>query len=209
MINWIQDYSDALSFLANFGMLLVWLTYLHVFLVSYRRQTLPKIVINRAAGSDLSASCFVSNMSSEALYVELIVVRLEADDQEWKTGATDVSLDDREERPSDPRQLTRQGTLRSGDYMSIGTFNELFARLGLDEKSVEAVRVSTNAQLSIKVFADYASEDLLIGAERVFTIDDSEDRWILEPKRVETHQIRSRRDRRAATREFQQFARAA
>ena len=65
MFEWISDNSETVNAVSSVAMLLVWIAYLQVFLISYRRQVRPKIVINRAAGSALNASCFVGNISSE------------------------------------------------------------------------------------------------------------------------------------------------
>lgn len=46
MLEWISSHSNALSVLANFGILAVWLFYAHVLLVSLRRQARPRVLIN-------------------------------------------------------------------------------------------------------------------------------------------------------------------
>ena len=79
MLTWIAENTEVLNLAANVAMVVIWLAYLHVFLRSFRRQTRPKIVINLAAGSTLDAACFISNMSSEPIYVESIVAKLEVD----------------------------------------------------------------------------------------------------------------------------------
>ena len=68
MVEWISENSDLINAVSSAAMLLVWVAYLQVFLHSYRRQLRPKIVVNRAAGTALESSCFVSNMSSESIY---------------------------------------------------------------------------------------------------------------------------------------------
>lgn len=75
MLNWMTKNSDWLNVVANWAMVAIWIVYLQVFLRSFRRQTLPKIVINQAAGSSLDAACFISNMSSEAIYIEASSLR--------------------------------------------------------------------------------------------------------------------------------------
>ena len=76
MLEWFAANSEMLNLVANWAMVIIWIAYLQIFLRSFRRQTLPKIVINRAAGSSLRASCFVSNMSSDAIYIESVIVKI-------------------------------------------------------------------------------------------------------------------------------------
>ncbi|WP_127143314.1 hypothetical protein [Pelagibacterium montanilacus] len=197
MLQWIADNSDTINTISNVAMLLVWVAYLQVFLQGYRRQVRPKIVINRAAGSGLDASCFVSNMSSESIYLEIVIVTLRCGEFNASHTVTDVDSLDGEERPNDPRKRTLQGPLRPGDYTSIGSFDSLIATV-LRRKG-EAVDRLKNSEdpihVEVMVAADYSSDDLLVGARRAFAADWEARGWHLTPRSAETEQIRSRRER--------------
>jgi hypothetical protein len=160
-----------------------------VFLVSYKRQTRSKIVINRGAGIDLDARCLISNMSSDAIYV----------DCHWRRTVTDIEVRGDGEIPADPKRLTHQGPLGPGEYMDIGSYRELIERVvdgrGRLEMVLEEMTGTVIAQ--IQVVADYASEDLLVGARRRFELKSQERRWLLKPQDGGTEQIRSRRERRS------------
>ncbi|HEV7277489.1 MAG TPA: hypothetical protein VGN80_14475 [Devosiaceae bacterium] len=198
MPDWISQNVEVLSLLVSLGMLAVWIIYLQVFLYSYRRQTRSKIVINRGAGVDLEARCLVSNMSSDAIYVESILASVEAHEDSWWCTVTDIESRGEVELPSDPKALTHQGPLASGDYMDIGSYRELLERAVDGRGRLEAVleKMAGPIIAQIQVVADYASDDLLVGARRRFQLEVKDQRWLLEPQDGGTQQIRSRRERR-------------
>src|SRR3546814_9936598 len=78
MWEWLAGNAEALNVLANVGMLIVWISYLQLFLAGYRRERRSKILVNRGAGTDMTAHCLLTNMSAESIYVQSIVARLEA-----------------------------------------------------------------------------------------------------------------------------------
>lgn len=197
MPDWISQNVELLSLLVQFGMLAVWVIYLQVFLFSYKRQTRSKIVINRGAGVDLDARCLISNMSSDAMYIESILASVEAEQGEWRCAVTDIESSS-EHRPDDPKKLTHQGPLASGEYMDIGSYRELLERAVDGRGRLEAVLKDLTGPViaQIQVVADYASEDLLVGARRRFKLEPQEQGWLLEPQDGGTKQVRSRRERR-------------
>ncbi|SDH16369.1 hypothetical protein [Pelagibacterium luteolum] len=195
MQEWIANNSDVINALSSAAMLLVWLGYLQVFLHSYRRQIRPKIVINRAAGSTLDASCFVSNMSSDAIYIESVIVTLRSTSKRYTLAVTDLEeLED--SAPADPRQRTLQGPLGSGDYTSIGTFGDLIARAERAEGTSWSDPENEAVLLDVTVIADHASEELLIGAQRRFGAEAKAGTWYVQAMTGKTQQIRSRRARK-------------
>jgi hypothetical protein len=198
MIEWLTEHNAGFGALANIGMLIVWLVYLQLFARGYRRQTRPKIVITRAAGSTLDASCFISNMSSDAIYIESIVASLCCGDQKWSRTVTDLETLDNEDDARDPFRKTHQGPLRPGEYMQVGTFGNLLERvLGTSANERDGLNGLQDPLVAeITVIADYASEDLLVGASRRFALHKRAHSWLLHPESVSTHQIRSRRERR-------------
>src|SRR5690606_25677631 len=87
---WMSQRQEFLNLLVNLGMLVVWIAYLQLFLANFRRQRRPNILINFGAGSGLSARCLVSNMSSEAIYIESIIAKLEGDGTTQTCAVTDL-----------------------------------------------------------------------------------------------------------------------
>lgn len=196
MLDWLIENTDTLNLAANWAMVAIWVIYLQVFLRSFRRQTLPKIVINRAAGSSLNASCFVSNMSSDGIYVESVIIEIRCGKSTFSAVVTDAEFDGGEES-ADPKSRTFQGTLGSSQYASIGRFDELIAtatrRAGYSEDPLKSS--SDVISVTVTILADHSSETLLIGAEREFSALWRDDHWKLEPVEPRTRQIRSKRER--------------
>lgn len=198
MLPWLTANSEWLNLIASWAMVAIWIVYLQVFLHSYRRQAYPKIVINRAAGSSLEAACFVSNMSSDAIYIESVIVRIGYGSDTFACTVTDFEFFDGQSRASDPKARTFQGPLPPSQYTSLGTFKGLIEtvarRTGRDRdepgSSADAISVE------VTVVADYASEHLLIGAKRSFSAHRKDGQWKLTADTPSTHQIRSPRERK-------------
>lgn len=195
MLQWITDNTDLLDLVASWAMVAIWIVYLQVFLWNFRRQTRPKIVINRAAGSSLDASCFVSNMSSDAIYIESAVVEVECGEAKFTASVTDYEA---EHDGRDTKSKTFQGTLAPSRYASLGKFDELIRsvlkRTGNDPHSLfpphDAIAVT------VTILADHAAESLLIGAQRKFHTVWQDNQLKLVANEAGTRQIRSRRERR-------------
>ncbi|HZD91900.1 MAG TPA: hypothetical protein VE224_17505 [Pseudolabrys sp.] len=198
MFSWLDNSYPWLSLLLNAAMLVVWIAYLQTIVSGYRRQRRAKIVINQGAGSSVDATCFISNMSQESIYVESVVMRVNAGGKHWECAVTDVERLDGEEESSDPRQNTLQGPLRPGDFMPIGSFRRLAERVLRVRRdgSNSVENLQDPIELELQVFADYASEDLLVSAKRRFEIRRRDGALCLHAPTLATEQIRSLRARK-------------
>ena len=200
MPDWLQNNANVISAASSVAMLVVWVIYLQVFLGGYRHQVRAKIVINRAVGRTLAAHCFISNMSSQAIYLEAVIVTLECADYRVSVRVTDFNPGDAE-RPSDPRRETHQGPLHSGNQTWIGTFDTLIERVA-DSQGVTPGDFTASGRtitIEVMVVADYLSEDLVVGAKRRFVAEWRGDTWLVRPLTIQTEQIRSRSERRRLT----------
>ena len=197
MWQWLSENSDALNVLANAGMLIVWLTYLQVFLAGYRRERRAKILVNRGGGTDLRARCLLSNMSAEPIYIQSIVARLETAEASALCQLTDLENLDEDAGPSDPMRALKQGPLGAGSFIDIGTFEdvvrETIGRVAPGDP--EAWRRRLQA-IEITVVAVYGPDELLAGAERRFECRAEGESIQLRPTSIGTSQIRSRHARR-------------
>jgi hypothetical protein len=200
MLKWISQNYQMITALTGIGTLLVWIVYLQVFVSSYRRQLRPKILITRGAGDGLEARCFISNMSSDPVYVQSIIVTLELKNESWVCPVTDLLDLEDEEAPSDPRGKTRQGPLRSADLNDIGSFLSLVRHVLRQRQGRNADLSTANLEwlraIKIEVLGVYGSEGLLIGARRrfFFVVEDSNLR--LRADQLSTEQITKRGERR-------------
>lgn len=198
MLDWIRENHQLLSVLANVGMLLVWIVYLQLFLSSYKRQTLPKILINIGAGRDIDARCLVSNMSSDAIYVESLIATLETEKDRWVRPVTDAH-ELAEEQEHDLRSVTAQGPLKQGQVMDVGSFRNLVQRVVREAECpvpADAEFPEDLTALEIQAIADFGPDDLLVGAKRRFELVREDGAWVLGQHTPHTEQIRSRSERR-------------
>jgi hypothetical protein len=202
MLQWIQAYSSSLTVFVNFGMLLVWMVYLHLLLMAYRRQRHPKILINRGAGTGMKAHCLISNMSPEPIYVECVVCTVGTETGTYRAAITDVS---ELEQGEDVRSGTRQGPLNVAEYMDFGMFEHLAVRTarhgGADDPASVVVK-----SLDLVVVAAYGPEDSSVAAQRRFLVEVRNGRRDLVPASVSTTQLKSRRARRQADRYLAEFS---
>ncbi len=192
MWNWIETNHQVISALANIAMLLVWIAYLQVFVSSYRRQKRSNILINRGAGAGLEARCLISNMSAEAIYIESLIASVATAEGRWSCPVTEL--------PEGCSHLkTRQGPLKAGQLVDIGSFRSLIEpvlRGGAGRRDADAPDgFESLVAFEIKVIAVHGSEDLLAGATRRFDLIRRQDRLLVRGHEVGTHQIRSRRER--------------
>ncbi len=194
MWNWFASNHQVISALANIAMLFVWIAYLQVFVSSYRRQKRPNILINRGAGSGLEARCLISNMSAEAIYIESIIATVETTEGRWSCPVTEML-----EGRSDLDLKTRQGPVQPGQFVDIGSFQNLIEPVlrrstGL-RGAVAPDDLENLVAFELKVIAVHGSEDILAGAMRRFDLIRRQDQLLLRGHAVGTQQIRSRRER--------------
>lgn len=203
MLEWMSEHQELLNLLVNLGMLAVWIAYLQLFLANFRKQRRPNILINFGAGSGLSARCLVSNMSSEAIYIESIIAKLEGDGTTQTCAVTDLEDLGAERVLEDPKQGTRQGPLASGGYMDIGEFRDLIERVlrsnGTPDDGQPPSLVGGRV-FELQVIANYGSENLLVGGERRFDLVERQGQLSLRPRGIDTRQITTRRERRRIAR---------
>ncbi|WP_108460441.1 hypothetical protein [Devosia naphthalenivorans] len=196
-MNWIAEHSDLINVLSNIGMLVVWITYLQVFLAGYKRQRKATILINRGGGKGLGAHCLVTNMSAGPIYIHTLIARLEGPDETIACPVTEPDDAEDWQEPSDLKLWTRQGPLESGKVRDMGTMQAIFDHVQSKRMSADAVWPTNDAkELELQVVAVYGSEDVMVAARRRFQIIHEQGERELRPLTVAAEQIRSRRERR-------------
>ncbi|MEF2073459.1 hypothetical protein [Consotaella aegiceratis] len=200
MLDWINDNSGALNVAANLAMIVIWIGYLQLFLENFRRERRAEILINRSSSSlGLAARCLISNMSSDAIYVNSLIGSVETDHGTWTCPVTDLDEIDEKKSLPDLAETSRQGPLKVADVRDLGSFQSLIdhvVRCGRSEDGRRLTEIGQPRAFTIKVFAVYGSEDILVGAERSFDVCAGDKGHRLVPRTVGARQIRSRRERR-------------
>ncbi|MDF0599153.1 hypothetical protein P1J78_00280 [Psychromarinibacter sp. C21-152] len=198
-MDWLAAHGPVVNLIVNLGMLVVWVAYLQLFLITYLRSRKPRLIINRGSGRDIGSVILVSNMSQEPVYPQNAYCTIHHADASYS-----ATITDREELlPTDaaerPEGVTSHGPLGRGEFMSIGTFRNILeitaaAAEGCpDELDAHADRIRS---VEIMVVGAFGGDDLEIAAKREYRIDTGHDPWRVIPVGPATRQISSRRERK-------------
>ncbi|GAA4229315.1 hypothetical protein GGQ68_001414 [Sagittula marina] len=195
MWDWVVSNSSGLNTLLNIAMLLVWIGYLQVFLMSFQRANRAMIHIDSAVQDGRDARCIIANMGSEAVYVVGVQVKLTDGD---KTVASLVS--DRSEHTlavdKEFRGQTLQGPLAPGESLDVGSFRNLCSRAAYRLGQDLNLDNCTKVEITVAIAAQQAHR--ILGAHKSFSIEGDESANLsFRPDRILTEQISSRRRRKA------------
>ncbi|MBZ9557808.1 MULTISPECIES: hypothetical protein [unclassified Modicisalibacter] len=222
MFHWISQHKDVLTVFTNLGTLCIWLVYAQLLYWGFRRQRRPRLIINRGKKKDINALCIISNMSAESIFIEYIIAELETSQGTITMDVTDFEqqysegeeIDSREEgrrklSDSSVKENTRQGPLGSGDFLHIGTFDDLIRRMARDEGiEMQDHRPEGDLafkSLTIRLIGIYGPEDMPVGAERQFLLQDNDRYCSLTPATWDTRRLASKRERRELRKRVQQL----
>lgn len=194
---WLKENHAIISALSSLAMLGVWMLYLHLFYSSYRHQIRPKILITRGGGDTVAARCIVTNMSSETIFIQAVFLQLSYPNREQVYSLSEV--DRAGFSPADRRSELVQGPLRSGDFLDLGSFEDLLSSV-LTSGDARDELAAADA-LSVLAVGSYTWHDRIVAAERSFLLGRNKaEQSILVPTRVFARQITSRAERRRVAR---------
>lgn len=189
MLGWAQQHVGLINATMNGLMVLIWLVYLHIFLVSYLRQNRAVIHVDRGSARDERGRCVVTNMGSETIYLLGIVVDLVSEDTRERCAVTErdeIELGDQETS----LKRTNQGPLPPGEERDVGSFEDLAARAS--RRTGRTIDVTTYYSIVVTVVAASDQARHLVAAYKRFDVtrDGGGTRFV--PGRILTRQIRSR-----------------
>jgi hypothetical protein len=194
-MEWLNDNAQAISAVASICTLFVWVFYAQLLYNGYVRQRRPRVIINRGKGIGVDAICLISNMSSEAIYVQHLVAVLHT--QKCSYSLDVVEYQQRGSEQQDASYRTHQGPLASGDYLNIQSFGDIVNQVQAYWEIDDNLLRGQNIQLEIRVIAIYGSEDMPIGASRTFNLAlDASPNYQLIPASVDTDRLNSRGQRK-------------
>lgn len=200
MWTWIGNNSAALGAVLSLCTAVIWIVYLQIIFASYKRQRRTRILIARGAGDGIESRCLISNMGAEPLYVVSIIATLHVGDRRITSAVTDLETEEMGEI-GEAREGTNQGPLKTGEYMDIGRFADLMTRSAREAGASDVAVPEDIGAVELTVIGAYGADDLSVGATRHFDVVRGESgEWVLDPPRISTRQMRSRRDRRALER---------
>lgn len=214
-MQWISQNSQWLSVLINAGMLLVWMFYAQLLLSNYRRGRRAKLIIDQGTGRGLNSLCLVANMSSEAVFIQVVVAALYNKEDRISRDITDVKVRAREEDAGAQEGVhgkqaqTIQGPLQSGSYLDLGTFGEIIdsvvnKRRGSQDHELE--HYADQYSLEITMITTFGPENQPIGSRRCFEFTRSETgEQLVRATTIDTQRMAGLRDRRQMRRWLQQY----
>lgn len=167
---------------------LVWVIYLQIIVLGLRRQRRTEILIHLGGSQGPDARTFVSNLGFEPIYVLEIILTL------WSTdGARETSIADRTEVASEdlssPSATTIQGPLKSGEFVDIGSFENLLQRARWSTS--DELDPENMSRVELKVAAITAASSTIVAAYRQFDVTVLDGVIRLRPKKLYASQIRS------------------
>lgn len=211
-MEWLSEHSKAITAVTSILTLFVWFFYAQILYRNFARTRRPRIIINRGHGNDLTSLCLISNMSSEPIFLEHIIVTLHTSRGSLTQDMIDCEGDHRSDDQASPgsagtdsgeggeRLESSQGPMPCGSFSHVGTFETILQRLcRTHDLTLEHNRPTDDIVfhfLDIRVVAIYGSEDHPIGAERRFRLHMTNDKaCTLAPVSVDTKRYASRLQR--------------
>lgn len=201
-MEWLNDNAQAISAVASICTLFVWVFYAQLLYNGYVRQRRPRVIINRGRGIGVDAICLISNMSSEAIYIQHLVAVLHTHKSSYSLDVVEYQQRGGEEQKDEQQSQetsyrTHQGPLASGDYLNIQSFGDIVNQVKdyweIDDNQLQ----EKNIQLEIRVIAIYGSEDMPTGASRTFNLDlNASPNHQLIPASVDTDRLNSHGQRK-------------
>ncbi|TVP49364.1 MAG: hypothetical protein EA345_06790 [Halomonas sp.] len=194
-MEWLNDNAQAISAVASVCTLFVWIFYAQLLYNGYIRQRRPRVIINRGKGIGAEALCLISNMSSEAIYIQHLVAVLHTSNGSYSLDVVEYQQQGDEDEEVSYR--THQGPLASGDYLHIQSFGNIVDQVQQYWHIKDDEVHGRDVQLEIRAIAIYGSEDMPIGASRAFALDlDAAPNHQLTPFKVDTQRLTSRTERK-------------
>lgn len=183
----LQDYTSLASVTVSAGMLLVWVVYAWLFFQEFQRRRSAVIFIHEAGGGRPDSRCLLVNLSQEPVHVlcslavsDGISMRLQSTTEQDKLSVV---------------QQAKQGPLRSGDSLVLGSFEKISREL--DRVGKRQARHKPQL-IEIRVAVIHGFREWPVGARRSFRIEVDSRR--VTPNMPTTEQLRSQQQAREVRR---------
>lgn len=187
-LDWLQKNTELVGAMSSLAMVLIWVFYLQIFLISYLRQKRARVHIDCGAATDETARCIVTNMGQETIYLSAVVVVLISDGRCERSLATDKVELPREE-VHQPLEKTNKGPLKNGEARDIGSFWDLAQRANF-RLGVEIPMHELHA-IEVTVVAASNQAQKLVGGYKRFKILKVDGKRTFAPDGFLTKQIGS------------------
>lgn len=121
MFDFISQNASAISAVANVIMVLVWVTYLHLLLISFMRQRRSSLIVSSSVSPDDKPTAFVSNMSEGRFHIQNVAAAVRVNGKLYRGDVTEPTADNHE--------TSFQRPLADGQSLDLGPFEKLLERV--------------------------------------------------------------------------------
>lgn len=201
MIEWISNNAEVVSSLGTVATLLVWIVWLQLMYSDYRSRRQPRMLIHRTHRPGPDSNCLLVNLSQEIIHVVCVqaLARSDGDDKLIVLGSESANIQSLD--TGEFENILSQGPLRPGEFLRLGSFEQMLEELTQQAPADESEQLSPEAvkgvnMMEIRVVGVFGNSDKSIGALRRFEIESEDGSLRVEPKDVYTKQLYSRRRRR-------------
>ncbi|AUM74716.1 hypothetical protein [Paracoccus jeotgali] len=196
---WLAENSASVQAATGIVTALVWIVYLQILVSGFRRERRSVILIHGAGNQNVDPRIFVSNLGAESIYILEILMTVDTG-----SGGCEVAVTDRTEvardRLSSPSNASLQGPLGSGEWVDIGSVDELLQRMRAH--GIRDIRHDEIKQIRLTVAATTAAKTGIVAARMAFSVRPSGEHLLLLPRKLHATQIRSFFGRRRIARKL-------
>ncbi len=179
-------------------MTLIWVIYLQLVLVQYRRANRPFLLIHHAHENDPGALCLFVNMSKEPVHLQCVKAFFHTE-----TGTTERFVTDYDRiTPEDQNVLSRlrQGPIQPGGYIVLGSFASILSEKKPSNEADQATQagdpLADVQSFELCIAVTHGPSKYLIGARRRFYVENDADKTIIRPHSIHTEQLTKYRKRK-------------
>lgn len=207
--DWLQRNATVLSTLVTMATLLVWLVWLQLMYNDYRRRRQPRMLIHQTHGVGPDSHCLLVNLSQDIIHIQCVRAAILGENGESSLPLGSALTLDNELGGLELENVIRQGPLAQGQFLRLGSFEEILETLvgtspGNGAKWLGAAATAGFELFEIRVTAVYGDSDRSVGASRTFRLQANGEALRVRPRDTYTQQLYSRRGRRIAERWLRQ-----
>lgn len=198
-MDWITDNAEIVILGLAALSAVVWIAYLQLFYLSFKRQRESMIMIQRGAAEDDRARFIVTNLGTEPIYIIAVLAEVTIGGERHVASVTDrdeVAFETLE----NPLQQTNQGPLKSAEFRDIGCIRDLIAR-ACRRLSLKGEADVDEIEVVIAAAAGHA-RDLIVARRRFVRPTDDSGARVYAPTSLLSRQVRTRRSRKKVLRQI-------
>ncbi|GAB6058580.1 hypothetical protein [Desulfonatronum parangueonense] len=192
--------SVEISAISSLVMAFVWIIYLHLALVQYKRSNRPYMIIHYAHDDDPGALCLFVNMSKEPVHVQSVLAYIHGKNGYMRRYITDYERITPHD--NNVQMRLRQGPIQAGGYLVLGSFEEILRgskpNTDVHARIEELIReLGEIHSIEICVAVIHGPTKYHIGARRRFIVQDGEGNFAIRAQDLQTEQLVSWHKRKA------------